>query len=163
MKHISFFETEPEFHGGTISLAKRRKKARPIGTKRPLHLVLKAKYRILFKHKELLYKEIYAKAAHFGLTAYGVAVNHDHVHFILRIASRSLYHGFIRALTGVIARKFGKGIWKLVPFTRVMHWGKDFRRGLAYLRKNREEASGARPYEPRTDWYAKWRPYVEAA
>jgi REP element-mobilizing transposase RayT len=104
MKQISFFETEQEFYGGSLARAGKRKKGRPMATKRPLHLVLEAKYRILYRHKELLYKQIYAKAAHFGLTAYSVSVNHDHVHFLLRIASRSLYKGFIRALTGIVAR-----------------------------------------------------------
>jgi REP element-mobilizing transposase RayT len=162
MKQISFFPCEKPIHGGIIRLGE-RKKARPLNRDRPIHLVLKAKGKMLYPHRDYLYKQIYAKGEHFGVRVYSVAVNHDHVHFIIRIHNENFYKGFIRALTGVIARKFGKGLWKLLPFTRVMNWGKDFKRGIAYLRKNREEAAGTRAYEPRHDWYSKWRKYVEAA
>lgn len=96
-------------------------------------------------------------AGKFRVKAYGVAVNHDHVHFVLKVPGRAEYIAFLRALTGAIARKFGKGLWSLLPFTRVVAWGRDFRGVLSYLKKNREEASGARPYEPRVRRYGKRR------
>jgi hypothetical protein len=161
MAQLSFFPKEPDFHGGGLARKGRRKKARPLNEKRPLHLVLKAKYKIFYPLREKLYAEIREKAKHFGLTAYGLAVNLDHLHFILRIPSRRLYRAFIRAFAGVVARRYGAKLWKLLPFTRVMHWGDDFEQGLAYLKHNREEASGASPYKPRKDWYKKWRDATE--
>jgi REP element-mobilizing transposase RayT len=162
MKQISFFPYEEPIHGGIVRQG-RRKEARPLNRDRPVHLVLKSKRKIFFPLRAAIYREIREKADHFGIRLYSTAVNHDHIHFIVRIYNENFYRGFIRALTGVIARRYGTGLWKLIPFTRVMNWGKDFKQGLAYLLKNREEASGARTYEPRKDWYSKWRKFAEAA
>jgi hypothetical protein len=91
------------------------------------------------------------------LKAYGAAVNYDHIHLLLRLVRREFYNAFVRALSGVLARRYGKGLWKLIPFSRVAHWGPDFKNLVNYCRKNREEAAGIREYEPRADWYQKWK------
>ena len=91
----------------------------------------------------------------FGIRLYDQAVNHDHLHFVLKISGRREYAQFIRALTGFLARKLGKGLWKVLPFTRIASWGRDFQRLKAYLCQNREEAGGERPYSPREDYYAR--------
>lgn len=87
-----------------------------------------------------------------------MAVAEDHVHLVIKIGGREEYKAFIRSLTGLLARKLGKGLFALLPFTRIANWGKDFAYLKKYLRKNREEASGARAYEPRRDWYKRFRP-----
>lgn len=155
MKQLSLISTETKlFHGGELAKGK-RKALRPLHSKRPLHCVLKTKRSILFRNRSWSEREARRVVKKFGLRAYGLAVNHDHIHFVLKIPSRRAYNAFVRALCGILALKFGKGLWALAPFTRIGAWGKDFRELLEYLRKNREEAAGTRAYEPRTDWYAR--------
>lgn len=148
MKQLSLFAKPKPEHGGDGRKGK-RKSARLLCTKRPIHLVLKANKKGLYQNKAYFEAQIHKFAARFRLKIYGIAVNHDHIHFIAKIATRELYKSFIRALTGALALRFGKGIWALLPYSRVVEWGRAFRAVLAYLKKNREEASGERTYEPR--------------
>lgn len=150
MKQLSFFAKTETEHGGEIRLGK-RKSARVLCTKRPLHLVLKAKKNGLYQKRAYFESQIYKYAARFRLHIYTIAVNHNHIHFVAKIATRELYKSFIKVLTGALALTFGKGIWALLPYSRVVEWGQALRAVMAYLKKNREEASGERAYEPR--WY----------
>jgi len=101
--------------------------------------------------------ELKRLADKFHIRVYSFAVAHDHLHFVARIPSRAHYVKFIRALCGLLARKLGAKLWALPPFSRVATWGRDFKALLNYLAKNREEAAGRRPYEPRKDWYKRFR------
>jgi REP element-mobilizing transposase RayT len=142
-------------HGGELSIG-RRKALRPLARKRPLHLVLKSR-RSLRRHGPLISKEAHRLAEKFSCRLYDIAVAEDHIHLVLLIAGRKEYKAFIRSLTGLLARKIQKGLFMLLAFTRVANWGKDFQRLKSYLKKNREEASGERSYEPREDWYRRYR------
>lgn len=88
----------------------------------------------------------------FGIRTYGISVQKDHLHLLVKIPSRNLYVRFIRSLTGILSRKL-KVRWKTLPFTRVLQWGRDFHIALQYLRKNKEEVMGMRPYEIRKHRY----------
>ncbi|WP_187590285.1 hypothetical protein, partial [Gordonia sp. OPL2] len=68
MKQLSLFPSEEKVHSGILHAGK-RKNARPLSHKRPLHLVLKAKRRILYPIRAAIYEEIRRKAEHFGITA----------------------------------------------------------------------------------------------
>lgn len=151
----SFFKKPQLFHGGELAVGK-RKSARPLARKRAVHFVLKSG-RGLYKHADFIEALVRRQGRKFTVRIYSVAVAHDHVHFVALLPTRELYAGFIRAITGLLARKLGKGLWKFTPFTRILAWGRDFARVLDYLRKNREEAAGQRAYEPRGDWYRRWR------
>lgn len=135
----------------------RRKTSRPLSKRRPIHFVLKLKRHDLFKQRKILESELTKLSQRFGLSLYGIAVNFDHVHFIAKIPARSAYNAFIRALTANLARKIGKGLWSLLPFSRILSWGRDYQQVKNYLKKNREEVTGDRPYEPRQDLYRRWR------
>ena len=156
MRQMTLFSKSPTFHGGELN-AGRRKGARPLARKRPLHLVLKSSRASLRKHEALILASARRYGERFGIRLYDQAVNHDHLHFVLKIPGRREYAQFIRALTGFLARKLGKGLWKVLPFTRIASWGRDFQRLKAYLCQNREEASGRQPYTPREDYYARLR------
>jgi len=151
----SFFKKPLLFHGGELANGK-RKSARPLARKRAIHFVLKSG-RGLYMNRAFIEGLIRRQGKHFSLRIYSVAVAHDHVHFVALIPAREKYAGFIRAITGLLARKLGKGLWKLSPFTRILAWGKDFARVLGYLRKNREEAAGTRAHEPRGDCHKRWK------
>jgi hypothetical protein len=129
---------------------------RPLARRKPVHLVLKAK-RALSPKGMWIELEIERLAKRFALRIYRLAIARDHIHLVIEIPGRKEYVAFIRSLTGLIARKLGKGLWHLLPFTRVASWGKDFRNLMDYLRKNLEETVGLRPYEPRRDFYKRHR------
>ncbi len=143
------------FHGGELARGK-RKGLRPLARRRPIHLTLKAK-RQIYAERRWIEGEVTRLAKRFHLKTYGIAVAGNHIHFAIEIPGRREYSAFIRALTAQIAKKLGKGLWSLTPFTRVANWGRDFKRLLDYIRKNREEASGERAYVPRKDWYRRFR------
>jgi hypothetical protein len=76
----------------------------------------------------------------------------------LKLSDRKSYAAFIRTYTGLVARKLGKNLWAQSPFTRVLSWGRDFSHVLAYLQQNRREVTREIPYEPRRDWYRRFKP-----
>lgn len=151
MKQFSLFKPSPATHGGELALH-RRKAIRPLAKKRPIHLILKAK-KSFGGGGALVHSEALRLARKFQLRVYDTALARDHLHLVIRIPGRREYTGFIRALTGVLARKLGKGLWRLLPFTRVSSWGKAYRELLRYLEQNRLEEAGLIPYEKRRDWY----------
>lgn len=155
MKQLFLIPTKAKlFHGGEFALGK-RKRLRTLSSKRPIHCVLKSKRRVLYARKSWIEREARRLAKKFGVKAYSIAVNFDHIHFALKIPNRQAYNAFVRAFAGILAAKFGKGLWALLPFTRVCAWGRAFEKLLDYIRKNREEAAGEKPYEPRINWYAR--------
>lgn len=148
MKQISFFKKGSTQHGGVLSLNK-RKRARPLAKNKAIHLVLKSRTTILFKNKCWILKLLRQQASSKGVRIYSVSVQKDHIHIVLRIYSRHLYSGFIRAVTGVIAKRLGKGLWKFIPFTRFISWGRDFKAAKAYVFQNEMEVLGIWGYQPR--------------
>jgi len=155
MKQSSFFPKPISAHGGELALG-RRKALRPLARRKPIHLVLKSK-RNLLAQGSLLQQDTKRFAAKFGLRVYDSAIAKDHLHLVVMIPGRREYSAFIRALTGLLARKLGKGLWSLLPFSRVASWGKEFQTLLKYLEQNRLEAEGVMPYQKRSDWYRKQR------
>lgn len=155
MQQKNLFKVEEPVHGGELRRGQ-RKTMRPLARKKPIHLVLKAK-KNFGKHGPLVQTEARRLADWFQIRIYDEALAPDHLHLVIRIPGRKEYIAFIRALTGPLARQLGKGIWSLLPFTRVSAWGKAFEELRKYLKKNREETAGLRPYEKRQDWYKKYR------
>ncbi len=65
----------------------------------------------------------------------------NHIHILFKIACRSLYHKFIRCLTGQFAKKmiqrYGLKVKRFFderPFTRVVKLGRDLIRVISYIR-----------------------------
>jgi REP element-mobilizing transposase RayT len=156
MRQASLFPGKYPIHHGATLARGRRKSLRPLSTKRPIHIVLKSK-REIYSRRAIIEAELHRMCTRFGIRLYDVATASDHVHFVARIPSRKLYVAFIRSLTGLLARRFGKNLWALLPFSRVAHWGRAFMKLKKYLAQNREEAAGTRPYSSRTDWYERFR------
>ena len=119
-------------------------------------------------------------AKRFGVRVYQAAIQGNHIHLVLRIPHRIQYKAFIKVLSSKIAlqimgapsfalflenlgrssggdglAKRKNGFWELRPFTRVLNWGKDFRKCCAYLAQNTLEAIGFIAYTPRKNHYAK--------
>lgn len=126
-------------HGGSKAKGK-RKCARPLSTKHPIHLVLKSfdSYRLL-RNTQVVEQTIGKYAKKFGVTVYEIAVHADHIHLSFKTPSRLLYQRWIRAVTSVLALRIAKLKWSLPPFTRIGTWGRDFKRLTKYIRLNKTE------------------------
>jgi hypothetical protein len=147
--------------GGSL-LRSNPKTKRPVTTKRSMHTVLGSKLavgrRSMLLFQVQISRQIYKQAEDFGVKIYGFANGGDHLHLVLLPRSRAAFNGFIRAISGIIARivtgaERGRGkalkFWDARPFTRVVEWGRDLRNVCAYLRQNTLEALGFIAYKPR--------------
>jgi len=148
MKQLQLIPAEKPEHGGELYQGE-RKTLRPLATDRPIHLILKAKMPFPGSQGAEVLREAWRLAEKFFLRIYDHAVSDDHVHFVLKIPHRRDYLKFIRALTGLLSRRYGKGFWLRLPYTRVAHWGSDYKNLGEYLEKNRLEAAGELPYKDR--------------
>jgi hypothetical protein len=138
------------------------KGARPISTKRSMHLVLRATRArgefSLLKRDTQLRRLISNQGKAFGVKVYRQANGGNHLHLVVLPRSRKAFHGFIRAISGLIARAVlgverghAKGLkfWDQRPFTRIIEWGKDYASVAQYLAQNTLEAFGFVAYQPR--------------
>ncbi len=153
---FSFFQKKlPKTFGGQLLEGKRKSK-RPLSVKSPLHLVIKsekAKGNMSFmNHQTAIARAISAASKKWNITICDKAVNFSHIHFVIRIKSESDYRAWIRELTSEIVRlisaKAGVKLnqfFTLRPWTRILHWGRDFKNAMEYLVLNQMEVVGLRP------------------
>ncbi|MEZ0390879.1 MAG: transposase, partial [Pseudobdellovibrionaceae bacterium] len=134
--------------GGELLKGKRKTK-RPLSTKLPLHLILKACEKLVFSPGNLsLERLIHNQAQKFNVKIYELAVNWSHIHLIIKIKERENYNQFIRSLCSILAAKVRarkphlKTLFTLRPFTRLISWGRDFKSVVEYLILNQMEARG---------------------
>jgi REP element-mobilizing transposase RayT len=145
-RQMKFFKKTENQFGGSLNLGK-RKTARVLDTRKPIHFVLKSQKSIqLHSNRRQLRQLLFHFAKKFGVRIYSESVQKDHWHFCIKITHRILYRSFIRALTGTLALKFGKGLWIQRPFSRIVTWGRDFLNVLDYILLNECEVSGIVPY-----------------
>lgn len=134
--------------GGSLLLGK-RKTARPLSTRHPIHLVLKSCQKKVFNpSNRSLENLIKSHAEKFDIQVYDLALNWSHIHLLIKLQHRTDYVKFIRSLTSVLSlriraaqKNIGK-IFTLRPFTRIVSWGRDFKRALSYQLLNQLEAFG---------------------
>ena len=84
-----------------------------------------------------------------GFRVVHYSIQRDHVHLLMKFPSREAYRKFIRGVTGTLARKFGANLWAQLPFTRLFTWQSDYWNLKRYMKQNREETLGHRPYKKR--------------
>ena len=140
-------------HGGSKAKGK-RKGARPLSTKHPIHLILKTigPFQLL-RNTRIVEQTIKKYAKKFGITIYEIAVQADHLHLSFKAPNRELYQRWIRAITSVLALKIAKLKWSLPPFTRIGTWGRDFKRLTKYIQRNKTEGSFLLKAHERVDQY----------
>ncbi len=135
MKQLSLIPKPQLACGGSLNNTRHSK--RTLCSRRPIHLVLKTKNSTSLFKSRLVIKSLASKyAKQFGIKVYASSVQRDHIHFVIKIAGRISYIRFIRSLTGQLARRFGKGLFKFRPFTRLGTWGREFKDLLDYLFRN---------------------------
>ena len=145
MKQIELIKSPRKEHGGSLT-HKKRKTYKPLNTKKIIHLVLKSNRKILFTNKEYIQSTIYKQADKAGVKIHTLSIQHDHIHHSLFVPDKKSYNQFIRSITGLFSRKFGRGLWKHRPYTRIVEWGRDAKNLENYIYKNELEIKGMIPY-----------------
>src|SRR4051812_40375194 len=149
-------------HGGSTRTG-RRKVARPLDTRRPVHVVLRssrAKGSWSLRRAETAQRIRVAMsglAEQYDIRIYEFANSATHLHLLLRAKQRASFQAFLRAFAGIAARcatgaRKGHPIgrfWDELAYSRLLHWGREFAAVRAYVVQNEEEALGLVPYRPR--------------
>jgi REP element-mobilizing transposase RayT len=146
---FGFLQKQSLSFGGSSLLGK-RKTARPLSTKKPLHLVLKSESSSLFNPgNRALEKLIRDHAKKYSIAVYAFSFNWSHLHLVLKIPTRGSYMAFVRTVTAAIisflSKQKGrtlKGTFTLRPFTRILNWGRDLRNVINYNELNDLEGWG---------------------
>lgn len=147
---ISGFSKPGDAFGG-FSLKGNARSARPLDSKLPIHLTLRARKSVLRLPKTFLAVEkiVQQTAKKYGIKIFKQANVGNHMHILLQM-NTWLWPKFIRELTGRIAQALGhlglsdaEGFWRYKPHTRIIRgWKKAFRSVLDYIELNRLEAEG---------------------
>jgi putative transposase len=99
-------------HGGSLRQVRAGRHARPLSTKDPLHLVLKAHREVIgqgFRAQPrfiLIHKVLKQYAKRFLIKIEQVSIQGDHIHLLIRTSKRSQFQSFFRVLSGQIAQRF---------------------------------------------------------
>ncbi len=161
LKQLSMLEPLPNAFGGSL-LTGRRKERRPLTTKKAIHLIIKGDISVsgsLVAKRNWIKKEVQRLSEKFFIKVYDEpGIERNHIHFTIKISSVENYKKFIKALTGRLAQVL-KIKFLFRPFTKLVEWGRHFKRTLGYVRQNTEAAVGIRPYKPRT----KYKPRCKSA
>jgi hypothetical protein len=148
---LSFFNNKKinSGFGGSLLLGKRKSK-RPLSAKKPIHLILKTDTQFARSLFSPLYKNsmksLKRTAEQFKIKIHELAFNFTHVHLVISFKSSSNYIKFIRVFTcrlAFLARaklNSTRKIFNFRPYSRIVSWGNDFRRVLAYLFNNQVQS-----------------------
>lgn len=162
-QQLKFFSEQNSF-GGCQFKKYNPKKPRPISIKKPMHLVLRSEiargpYSFLNPFKAKKIREIVnTQGTLFGVKIYRQANSGNHLHLLILPRSTRAYKGFVRSISGLIARITlgvergkAKGIkfWDARPYSRIVTWGREYTIVKNYLLQNILEAIGFIPYTPR--------------
>ena len=134
---------------GGETLIGKRKTARPLSDKKPIHLVLRSdSVKAFTPRNKSLKRLIYNLAEKYSIKIYELALNHTHIHFVIKLKDKELYKFFIRELTSKMALAIRKKlpnvktILSLRPWTRILECRKDFETAINYVILNIEESMG---------------------
>jgi REP element-mobilizing transposase RayT len=154
-EYLDRYRRDPNCFGGAL-LRGNPKGRRPYSHAQALHVTMRSSLakgrRSLLEpgHKQRVKQILRKQAWKFGITVYSFANSGNHLHLLIRPPRKRVqFAGFIRALTGLIARvstgaERGKArglkFWDKRPFSRVVAWGKPFQVCRRYVLKNLLEA-----------------------
>jgi REP element-mobilizing transposase RayT len=155
MKQTSFLKKISLEHGGSLQKG-RRKIARPLSTKTPIHLVFRSSrardtwsfLRSANKIKvEILLRELSKK---YGVKIYSFANAGNHLHVVVSVKRKESLRTFTRVFTqqvmfAITEAKKGAAqgrFWDAIYYSRMVRWGREFRALKNYLLINRMEAFG---------------------
>ncbi len=110
MKQQSIHHKKPRKseHGGSLLLGRRRK-ARPLSVKKPIHLVLRSDYaygpRALTRHRPLIEKILRKAQLRFRIRVYEKAIVSNHIHLLVKGHNKQEIQNFFRVIAGHIAQE----------------------------------------------------------
>lgn len=181
---MNFLNDYKKEFGGSLLVGK-RKTARPLSHKLPIHLVLKSCHKGIFNPgNRSLEKLIKLQAQKFDIKVYDFALNWSHIHMVIKLKCKEDYIKFIRSLTSVLAQRVRefylknksaqnlKKIFSLRPYTRILTWGRQFKNALNYQILNQLEALNLivrpkrklrRGVRPKRSLYRKFREFRRAS
>ncbi len=145
---FGFIQDYKKTFGGE-ELKGKRKSKRPLSLKSPTHLILKSELKSVFKpSNQRLQLLIQNMSKKFNIHIYDIAINWNHIHFLIQVRDRKDYVRFIRAITSKLTMGIKKAnpglktkLFTLRPFTRIVAWGSDFENVRSYIVKNFFEAN----------------------
>jgi REP element-mobilizing transposase RayT len=140
-------------HGGVTRGEPYRKVARPVCTRRPMHVVLRSERArgawSLRKHESRINEALRACARRSGTRVYEFANVGSHLHLLLRARRRDGFQAFLRAFAGMAARIVtgarrgrpcgGGPFWTTLAWSRIVAWGRDYRGVRHYVFRNQIE------------------------
>lgn len=162
---LSFWKNPDHHHGGSRAKG-RRKTARVIVTKSPMHLTMKSSRArgawSLHRSAKEIEALVYAVAKRFRIRVKLYQNVGNHLHLVTQAASRREFQNFLRVLPQAVAflitgTRKGNPVgrfWDDLASTRVVQWGRDWFQTKQYLEKNRIEAAGV-PRDVIDRWYAE--------
>ncbi len=117
MKQLSLQKTHWKHrysYGGTLRQKRAGRGMRPLSTRQPLHLVLKARKEKInygfrtYKRFYLIHQILQKYSYRFYIKVEQISIQGDHIHLLLRTTRRSNYQSFFRVFSGQIAQRFQK-------------------------------------------------------
>jgi len=155
---LSEFKAQSEF-GGTLAAGK-RKTARPITTKKFMHLVLRSEFSTgkvsLLKHERMVRALLSEMGRRFYVQVSDVAVNSNHLHLLVMAKSREGFKKFLRSISGILGKRMlkynplvGTRFWTEITYSRIVEWGYPLQIVRNYIEQNVLEANGFLPYRVR--------------
>jgi hypothetical protein len=95
--------------GGSLLKSSHAKEARPLSSKKALHIVLRSDWatgpRSFLKFERIIQNTLLKLGRRHGVRVYRVANAGNHLHLLVRFTQRRGLQNFLRASTGLIARK----------------------------------------------------------
>jgi REP element-mobilizing transposase RayT len=162
--HLDLTRTE---HGGDVR-RRCRKLARPVSTRRPMHVTLSSEKArgawSMRKHDGAVKEALRACARRQGVRVYEFANVGTHLHLLLRARRRDEFQAFLRSFAGLVARRVTGArrgrpsgpFFSGLAWSRVVTWGRDYRRVRHYIFRNQIEATDGpairRALELGPDW-----------
>lgn len=150
--HGQGFEILGPSFGGSM-LKSHPKTRRPLDSKLPIHLTLRAQRSCLRTPTTIgkVNTIVQTTARRYGVRIYSYVNVGNHLHLLIKISKRARWAAFIRDLCGQIALFVRKSLnfastesfWLYRPFTRVVQgWRRAFKIAKSYLYLNQLEADG---------------------
>ena len=163
-------------HGGRLRQLRKGRKARPLSSRKPHHVVFKADKKAMKLNLrspqtfKIVRRIIDCYAKRFFIKIDQCSINFDHIHLNIRIPRRAMSHYFLRVVAGQIAQELQKQnllrevtdtsaekrgvstkrvmkLWLVRPFTRVVHGWRGYVVLRNYIQLNEKEVLGLIPYQ----------------
>jgi REP element-mobilizing transposase RayT len=146
---FDFLKVFKKEFGGSLLIGK-RKSARPLAVKNPMHLILKTTKLSPFNPTNYKLEKIIKQYANkYKITIYDYSLNWSHIHITMKLPNRAAYFAFIKTVTAALINYLSKalgenlkGLFDLRPYTKIITCKKQFENAIDYMELNQQEALG---------------------